>query len=859
MPLGGRGVTVRSYFRALARESRHARGRLAFFVACLAVGVAAVVAVAGLAASLDSKVRAEARPLLAADLVIEGRRPLTPELAAGIAELGPGVARADLRELVTVVANPPAPDGTPGRSQLVELKVVAPGYPFYGALTTDPPGELADLLAHGGVLVAPELAARLGLAPGSPLRVGTRELVVRGEIRTEPDRVGSEFGFAVASRLMMGAADFPTTGLEATGSRITYRTLLRLPPGAGREAAQEAKEQLAKLLPETGGGHRIETWAEAQPALRNGLARVERFLGLVALLSLLAGGIGVAQTVRAWLTARLDAVAVLKCLGMRPREVLALYLGQSLGLGLLGSLVGVAGGVALLFLLPAVLGDLVPRELVDPWQLGAFLRGLGLGVGIATLFSLPPLLSVLSVAPARVLRRTVEPLPPSLRRRLAFGLLLFAGIWGTAAVQARSPVLGLQFAAGALLAAGLLTLAARLVARGVSKVPARRFWLRYGLAALGRPGSATLSGVVALGLGVVVVLGMWLIERGLSRELRADLPEKAPSVFLVDVQPGQWSGVEAVLAKAGATNIDSVPVVMARLTAIDGQGAQERAKSAKSDNHRDGSRRWALTREQRLTYLPELPRGNTLAAGTLWSEPEVPEVSVEEEFAQDLGVGLGSRLSFDIQGVPFDLQVTSLRTVDWATFGINFFLIVEPGVLDRAPQQRVAAAFLVPGSEDRVQDELAAGFPNVTMLRIREILEKVIAVLDKISLGMRFLGGFTALAGVAILAGAVSSTAARRGREVALLKTLGLTRGMVLALFAVEHALVGLVAGVLGTGGAAILAWLILTRGMEAPWTFEPLPLALGLVASVALSVTAGLGASLRALGRRPIEMLREG
>lgn len=851
-------MTLAAYFRALGRESRHARGRLAFFVACLAVGVAAVVAVAGLAASLDGKVRAEARPLLAADLVIEGRKPLTPELEAGLSGLGDGVRRADLRELVTVVAQPPGADGAPGRSQLVELKVVAPGYPFYGVLVTEPAGALDTLLAGGGVLVAPELALRLDLHPGSPLRVGTRELTVRGQIRTEPDRVGSELGFTVASRVMMSNADFPTTGLEGIGSRITYRTLLRLPDGAGRDQAKQAKEQLALHLPAV-GGHRIETWAEAQPALRDGLARVERFLGLVALLSLLAGGIGVAQTVRAWLTSRLDAVAVLKCLGMRPREVLTLYLGQSLGLGLLGSLVGVAGGVALLYLLPSVLGTLVPQELIDPWQPGAFLRGLGLGVGIATLFSLPPLLSVLAVPPARVLRRTVEPLPPSRGRRLGFGLLLFVGIWATAAVQARSLWLGGQFAVGALVAAGVLTLAARLVARGVSRIPVRRFWMRYGLAALGRPGSATLSGVVALGLGVVVVLGMWLIERGLSRQLRADLPEAAPSVFLVDIQPNQWPGVGEVLAAEGADNVDSVPVVMARLTSIDGQGAEVRAKQAKTEGNRDGGRRWALTREQRLTYLLELPRGNTLTAGTLWDEPAVPEVSVEADFARDLGVQLGSKLGFDIQGVPFELTVTSLRTVDWSTFGINFFLVVEPGVLEKAPQQRVAAARLVPGSEDAVQDQLAARFPNVTMIRIREIIEKVIAVLDRISLGVRFLGGFTALAGVAILAGAVSSTASRRGREVALLKTLGLTRGTVLALFTVEHALVGLVAGVLGSGGAAILAWVVLTRGMQVDGAFEPVPLLIGVGASVALSVVAGLGASLRALGRRPIEVLREG
>jgi putative ABC transport system permease protein len=393
-----------------------------------------------------------------------------------------------------------------------------------------------------------------------------------------------------------------------------------------------------------------------------------------------------------------------------------------------------------------------------------------------------------------------------------------------------------------------------------------RIWMRHGLAALARPGAGTVSAIVALGLGVLVVLGMSLVERRLSSQLATAIPADAPSAFLIDIQPDQWTGVHEILLKqGGASRVDSVPVIMARISAIDGRAIEQLAAQAKARREqekkdgedREGARRWALTREQRLTYLKELPADNRIVEGKLWNDPTRSEVSVEKEFADDLGLHLGSTMRFDVQGVPLELTVTSLRTVDWQTFGINFFLVVEPGVLEKAPQLRLAAARLPRGSEQKVQDALAASYPNVTLIRVREVLEKIAGVLARIGVGIRFLGGFTVLAGIAILGGAVSAGSARRGREVALLKTLGMTRPGVAGAFAVEYALIGLVAGLIGAAGAVVLAYMVVTRGFELPWELQSLPVAVALAGAVLLAVLAGLAASSRALERRPIEVLR--
>jgi putative ABC transport system permease protein len=874
-------MTLGFYARALVRESRGSRGRLAFFIACLAVGVAAVVAVAGLSASLRDGIRREARQLLAADLAVRGNQPLPPAALTAISSL-PGARRTDVMETVTVAAAP-GRNGQPGPSQLVELKVVDGVYPFYGKLELQPRRPLHELLTPSTAVVAADLLAHFKLKVGDTLQIGGQPFRIAGVVLAEPDRVS--ISFTIGPRVFLTGAGFARTHLAGQGSRITYRALVRLPDGVSAAGLDAAAERVKKALPGD-ESFRVETYRQAQPALRENITRIEKFLGLVALLSLFVGGIGVAQSVRAWLAGRLDAIAILKCLGMRPREIFPLYLGQTFLLGLAGSALGILAGVAVQMTLPRLFPDLIPPELIRPWQPAALLRGLGLGVGVAMLFSLPPLSAVLRVPPARVLRRDAEPLPRHRWVSAVTGLALVAGVWGMAALQSGSALLGAQFTGGVAAVTAALAGAAFLVSWGVRRLPRDLFslrpWLRHGLAALARPGAAASGAIVALGLGVLVVLGMSLVERRITAQLEKELPANAPSAFLVDIQPDQWPGVERLLRQQGAQGVESVPVVMARLSAIDGvrtedlearngpredggqpsQGERPRQprkgeRGERGERGEGGGRRWALTREQRLTYMKELPKDNKIVAGALWSDPAHAEVSLEQEFANDIGAHLGSTLTFNIQGVPIDLKVTSLRTVNWQTFGINFFLVVEPGVLESAPQQRLAVARMPRGGEQRTQDLLAASYPNVTFLRIREILEKVLKVLRRISLGIRFLGGFTVVAGIAILAGAVSAGSARRGREVALLKTLGMTRRGVAATFAVEYALIGLVAGAIGAVGGSALAWGVVTRGFKLPWAFTPLTLAVALAGTILLAVVAGLAASLRALERRPIEVLR--
>lgn len=865
------------------RESRGARGRLAALTACLALGVAAVVAVTGGVDAVRAGVSGKTRDLLGADLIVESRTALPDELAALLETHAPGTRRSDVLEMRSMAAAPGVGEAL-GRSSLVELKVISGPFPFYGQLTLDPPGPLFEALSAEQVAVAPALLDALGLSHGDDLIVGGARFRASSLVLAEPDRLG--ISFTLGPRVFMSSEGFQRTDLSGFGNRVEHRALLAVPAGVSVDALER---RLRDELERPGLVRDIDSAADGQPGVSRQLERVERTLGLMALLSLVLGGIGVSQVVRAWLGARVGAVAVMRCLGVRPAEILAVFLGQVLVLALVGCVLGAALGACVPWLLPRLLPDVLPADLVDPFQPLAWARGLGLGLGLALVFALPALTAVWRVTPARVLRAEAAPLPAPRAVTWSCMTVLLAGVYFSALSLGDRHDLAGGFTAGLLATAAALMGAARLVMWGVGRLPREGLpaALRHGLSALARPGAGTTGAVTALGLGVFVVLSVAVVAERLSHSLRSSLPENAPTAFLVDIQPGQWEALSAELEAQAPGAVRSVPVVMARLAAVDGvrvsdlvpggrgggsneggdgddRGRADTAsgagssRDARDEGGRGGGRaRWVFTREQRLTWMDTLTDDNTLVAGELWSDPEHMEVSLEAGYAESLGVGLGAELIFDVQGVEVPLRLTSLREVEWRSFGINFFIVAEPGALNDAPHFRIATARLDEAGQRAVQDKVAADFANVTLLDVRAILAKVAELLTLLASGIFALGALTVFTGLAVLAGSVASSNLRRGREAALLKTLGITRAGVVRLFATEHGLLGAVAGAVGGVGALLLASAFLNEVAELdialPWMAVPVA---ALVAG-ALSAICGVAACRSAIQQPPLQSLR--
>src|SRR5213594_2770287 len=517
------------------RETRAAWRHFAYFFVCIALGVAALVGVDLFAANLERAIQSEARSLMAADVELRTTRPLISEADGVLMKLdGRGIARMQVSELVAMAA---VPSGT----QLVELKAVEPGYPFYGKLRADPEDALATLFTGTHALAEETLLIRLDLKVGDTLKIGHAEFRITGVLKKEPDRAAGAFSFG--PRVLISRQGLGATGLVQPGSRVTHRHLLKLPDELTPKAVQA---ELAATFPDKTA--RVNTYQDAQPILRRFLRQLTMYLGLVGLIALMVGGIGVARSVRAFIKEKLETVAVLKAIGAGSGMILRVYLTQTFLLGVLGCLAGAVLGAAFQIALPPLLRAWLPIELEFRLALLPFVRGVGMGLLTTVLFALWPLLEVRHVRPNLILRREVADEPAGSPGRMAWAIsgLLALALAGMALWQAGSWRAAGLFIGALAAALALLNATAWLVVRLARRVPrGRSLAWRQGLANLYRPGSQAQTVLVSVGVGVMVILAIHLVERNILWRIGENVPTDAPTFFFIDIQPDQKKNVGA--------------------------------------------------------------------------------------------------------------------------------------------------------------------------------------------------------------------------------------------------------------------------------------------------------------------------
>ena len=832
--------------RMAVREVRTGWQRLLFFVLSIAVGVGALVGIASFSANLEGAIRREARTLMAADVQLTSNQPFAEETRAVLANIAADGRTAELAEMPSMAARV---DGA--RTQLVELKGLRGGYPFYGELVTEPARPLSELLADGGIVVEEALLLRLDVKVGERIKLGGREFRVAGLLLREPDRVAA--AFSLGPRVLIDLGDVESAGLITIGSRVRHRLLLALP---GEVDVGAVTERLDAALDER---VQVSSFEAAQPTLRMFLARMRDFLRLATLVTLVLGGLGVAQSIRVFLQAKQDTIAILKVVGATTREVTAVFVVQCLGLALLGSGLGLGLGVALQQVLPRVVGELLPVEVVGAFVPGAALEGLAVGVITALLFCLLPLLAIRGVAPAQILRRELAVVPPvaDRRARVLALVVLGGGLAGLAAWLAGSWLLGGIFVAGVAAALLVLAGASRAALAGLGRLPrARSLSVRQGLGNLTRAGSQATAVMVSLGLGVAVIAQIQLVQSGLLARVADDAPADAPNFFFIGILPDQVEPFRTLLAEQGAAEgLRLVPIVQARLARIAGREVADMKFASESDER-------TVTREFAITWQDEMPPGNQIVAGAWWTAEAAAReslVSVSDGLADNVDLKVGDELVFDIQGVRVATKVESVRAVDWGQLQTNFVFILTQRALAGAPASWAATARSRPGPEGRraLQAAVISAMPNVTAIDAAEVIERVQSLVDRIAGVIRFMAGASVLAGLVILIGSIAATRFRRVREAAIFKALGATRGVLLRALAVEYAALGAVAGVVGTAVGAALSWAVLTLVLGIPW-HAPVVVLLALpLVTAGLTVIVGLAALLGVIAEKPLAVLR--
>ncbi|WP_226625755.1 ABC transporter permease [Alloyangia pacifica] len=837
---------------SLATAARFARRELRggvhgfrIFIACLALGVAAIAGVGSVRTAIEAGLSDQGAVLLGGDAQAEFTyRFASDEERAWLEGISTDISVVtDFRSMATVTR-----DGETERG-LTQVKSVDGAYPLLGEMELDPPMPLTQALEGGdlpGAVMAPVLADRLGLTPGDSFKLGTQAFTLSAVILREPDDAGG--GFGLGPRTLVRTEDLGNSGLLAPGSLYESEYRLLLPPGSDLDAL---KDEAAERYRE--GGIRWRDSRNGAPGVARFVERLGRFLVLVGLSGLAVGGIGVSAAVRAYLARKTSVIATLRTLGASRNTIFLTYFLQIGALSLVGIALGLILGAGVPLLFAPIISSALPVPVAFTLYPAPLAEAALYGVLTALLFTLWPLARTEEVRAATLFRDALDSargLPAT--RYVVATLALLLLLVGAATLFAGDRKITLWTAAGLIAALAVLALAAtgiRWLAHRAAPLSRGRPALRWALSAIGGPRETAASVVLSLGLGLTVLAAIGQIDGNLRAAISRDLPEVAPSYFFVDIQPNQIDGFRTRLAEDPAVSrVDSAPMLRGVVTQINGRDAREVAGG-----------HWVVRGDRGITYAAQPDERTTITAGEWWPEDYAgpPQVSFAAEEAEEIGLELGDEITLNILGRDITATITSFREVDFSTAGIGFVMSLNPAALAGAPHTWISTVYAEPQAEAAILRDLANAYPNITAIRVRDAIDRVSELLEGVAGAIRWGAAATLLTGFLVLIGAASAGEAARSYEAAVLKTLGASRARILQSFALRSALLGaaaggvaLVAGILG--GWAVSHFLMETE-FSVMWGS-----ALGIILGGALAtLLAGLAFAWRPLSTRPARVLR--
>ncbi|MEM1020245.1 MAG: FtsX-like permease family protein [Pseudomonadota bacterium] len=829
-------------WRFAMREMRGGLAGFRVFIACLALGVAAIAAVGGVTQGILDQLNIKGQEILGGDVDIR-----LNQRTATDAEFDYLLQNSEQLTRVMRLRAMARAEESGGRT-LVELKAVEDAYPLYGdlVLKTDDKktGDTQSTVFEKrdgawGAAIEETLLSRLKVDVGDTLAVGNTRYQIRAVIEKEPDKPNE--GFQLGPTLMVPYASMEETGLIRLGSLIRHHYRLRLAPSVNIDTWLN---DLNTALPEA--GWRIRDRSNGAPGIRRFIDQMGMFLTLVGLTALTVGGVGVGNAVRGYLDTRTETIATFKVLGADGSTVFRIYLTQialiaamSIVLGLiLGSLAPLFVSEALREVLPVA-----PAFTLYPVQLALAAT---YGALTTAIFALWPLARARDIPAARLFRQLVTPDARWPHRRFVFATVAaILGIVGLAVGMAENKTLAAGFVAAAIGAFILLRAAAVLIAWAAKRTPRLNNPLaRIAIANLHRPGAATAAVVLSLGLGLTLFAALAAIEHNMSSEVRERIPNEAPAFFFVDIQPFELEEFkEKVLSVPGARDLQTVPSLRGPVLAVGGIPSEE--------IDADPEEAWVLRGDRGLTYSKALPEGNKLVKGDWWPEDYSgpPLISLEVEAARGIGAEIGDTITVGVLGNEITATIANLREVDWGTFGFNFVIVFAPGTLENAPHTHMATVKAQGPVEKAVFQAVTDSYPGVSVVRMKEVLSSVNDVLSQISSAVRVTAIVTIVAGVLVLAGAMAAGRRARVYDSVVLKVLGATRGNVLTAYMIEYALLGLITGLIALALGTVAAWFVITEVFEGDWVTPVGTMTLTISGAILVTVGFGLVLTWRILG----------
>ncbi|MCA3640127.1 MAG: ABC transporter permease [Methylobacterium sp.] len=841
--------------RLVKRELRASLGQFGILIACIALGVAAIVAVVSLSRALTDGLTREGKLILGADAAFTLiQREATPAERAALEREG----RISVQILSRAMARAASDEST-----LVEIKAVEQAYPVAGKVGLEGPNgtrptDLHALLAPdasglGGLVVDPLLTGRLGIGIGDRLRIGEAEFRIAAHLVSEPDKLSGGFGFG--PRVLMSTDSMRATGLIQPGSLTRFSYRLDLGANADEARLATALDSIARAVPDA--GWQVVTRLRASPGLERQIGRFTQFLSLVGLTSLLIGGVGVANATRAFADRQIPRIATLKSLGASGRFVFFSALAQVLAFALIGIVIGLALGTLLPQTALLAFGDLLPF----PLQIGIYPRelllGLGYGVVTATAFALWPLLRARAVPPTVLFRDEIAAPPwrPSIIdiAIVVLAIMAFGFLVVETATEKRIATIYLLSAGGALLTLRLVSV---LVMRLAARLPrAKNPIMRVAIANLHRPGSLTPSVILSLGLGLTLIVALMLIDTNLVRQFRATLPGLAPSFFFIDIPSREMDRFEAFLkAEAPGGEVVRTPQLRGRIVEMRGLGAGE---------FRGVEDAWVFEGDRGITYAAAPPEGSRVVEGQWWPADYrgAPQVSFSKDIADNLGLRVGDTVTVNVLGRRITATVVNLREIRWQQIGINFIMVFSPNTFAGAPHTFLATVTLPRGTtaqtEIALARKIAREFPTISSVRVKEALAAADSLVSQLVFAIRASSAIALVASILVLGGALAASARTRQRESVILKTLGATRSTLLAAMIIEYSALGAIAVIFGIVCGVAGASLVVSGLMRLEFAL-PLASTLSMAFSAfVVTIILGLIGTWHILGQKPAPYLR--
>lgn len=835
-------MTLRIASRFALRELRGGLRGFRVFLACLALGVAAIAAVGTVRAGIEAGLKRDGAALLGGDAEVEFTYRFAREAElAWINSIAENYSETvDFRSMAVVDR-----DGVAERG-LTQIRAVDSAYPLIGTVQLLPDMPLADALANNGSVMERVLVDRLGLTPGDTFRLGTQEFTLRAVLERYPDN--SAGGFGLGPRTIVLTADLANSGLISEGTLFSTQYRLDLPPGADLQALEDSADAQFR-----DSGMRWRDSRRGAGGAARFVDRIGAFLILVGLSGLAVGGVGVSAAVRSYLAGKTGVIATLKTLGATGQTIFLTYFLQ---VGFL-TLVGIAIGLVIGAGLPVLFAPIIEAQLPIPAAFAIYpmplIEAAIYGLLAALIFTLWPLAKTEDIRAATLFRDAFAGSKslPATRYLVAIAilivLLLVAAIWFSGTVFLTLWTAG--GIAGSLVILVLAALVIRWIARRFRRPARGRPALRLALGSIGARGGEATSVVLSLGLGLTVLAAVGQIDGNLRSSFADDLPDVAPSYFFVDIQPDQIAGfLDRLNGDDAVSRVDTAPMLRGIITQINGQSATEVAGG-----------HWVIRGDRGITYADAQPKGTEVTQGEWWPEgyDGPPQISFAEEEAQEIGLRLGDMLTVNVLGRDITAEITSFRNVSWEDAGIGFVLAMNEAALAGAPHSWISTVYAEEQAEAQILRDLATAYPNITAIRIRDAIDQVIELVGGISAATRYGALITLVTGFLVLIGAAAAGERARTFESAVLKTLGASRGRIMASFALRAGLLGLAAGIVALGAGILGGWAVSTFIMESDYTVIWSNALLIISGGVMASLLAGLAFAWRPLAAKPAQVLR--